>query len=84
MASSYVPGTLFKINNGLYFSSRNAQIQKNVTMMSQRFSGGTCSILPPALQEFYSKYYFTKDFFPNDPAITGVSSSSFQLPITVE
>jgi hypothetical protein len=69
----------------LYFVPRNAQFQKGISIRGYRASlspSSSCTAYDytGALKE----YFFTKEVFPNDPAITGVSSSSFQLPITVE
>jgi hypothetical protein len=82
MANWNVRGTTSLRGENLYYIARDAQLQKGITIRSLRTST-TFSCTAYDYTEAFKEYFFVKEV-SNDPAITGVSSSSFQLPITVE
>ena len=83
MANWNVRGTTYLRGENLYYIAHDAQLQKGITIRSLRTST-TSSCTAYDYTEAFKEDFFVKEVFPNDPAITGVSSSSFQLPITVE
>lgn len=82
MANWNVRGTTFWRGENLYYIARHAQLQKGITIRSITSATSSCS--SGDFTESFKEYFFTKDVFPNDPEVTGVSSTTFSLPITVE
>jgi len=75
--SPVLPGEVINTGAGLYYLSRNPGSPIKVNSIQSLLYKGNCSASGIGFGQAYA-------LTPNDPSVTGVSSATYPLPITIE